>query len=61
VLAGGEIGGVVGALISVPVLAILRILWKRLTSHRSADVPAVRTVPIDASHGLTQSPPPTQS
>ena len=30
VLAGGEIGGVVGALISVPVLAILRILLRRL-------------------------------
>lgn len=30
VLAGGEIGGVVGALISVPVLATLRILWQRL-------------------------------
>ncbi len=30
VLAGGEIGGVVGALVSVPVLALLRILWVRL-------------------------------
>ena len=33
VLAGGEIGGVVGALISVPVVATLRILWKRMSSH----------------------------
>lgn len=30
VLAGAEIGGVVGALISVPVVAILRIFWRRI-------------------------------
>ena len=30
VLAGGEIGGVVGALVSVPVVAILRIVWRRI-------------------------------
>lgn len=30
VLAGGEIGGIVGALVSVPVVAILRILWRRM-------------------------------
>lgn len=47
VLAGGEIGGVTGALISVPVLALLRILWRRLGSHESADVPAIRVVPIN--------------
>ena len=39
VLAGGEIGGVVGALISVPAVATLRILWKRLTSEKGADAP----------------------
>lgn len=39
VLAGGEIAGVVGALISVPVVAILRILWKRMSSKDGADVP----------------------
>ncbi len=34
VLAGGEIGGVVGALISVPVVAILIIVWRRVrTAH----------------------------
>jgi predicted PurR-regulated permease PerM len=49
VLAGGEIAGVVGALISVPVLAILRILWKRLSSKQSADVPAVRAVAVDGA------------
>lgn len=37
VLAGGEMGGVVGALVSVPILALLRILWQRLTSKRSAE------------------------
>lgn len=31
VLAGGEIGGVIGALVSVPILAVLRILWLRLS------------------------------
>lgn len=30
VLAGGEIGGIVGALVSVPVVAILRIVWRRM-------------------------------
>lgn len=39
VLAGGEIGGVVGALVSVPVLALLRILWQRLTSKRGVEAP----------------------
>jgi predicted PurR-regulated permease PerM len=42
VLSGGEIAGVVGALISVPAIAILRILWRRLTSDRSADAPVTR-------------------
>lgn len=37
VLAGGEIGGVVGALVSVPVLAILRILWLRLGVKKDPD------------------------
>ncbi len=49
VLAGGEIGGVVGALISVPVLAILRILWRRMSSPQSADLPAVPSVPVPRS------------
>ena len=49
VLAGGEIGGVVGALISVPVLAILRILWRRMSTPQSPDIPAIPIVPVDAS------------
>ncbi len=36
VLAGGEIGGVIGALVSVPVMAILRILWRRLRAEEEA-------------------------
>ena len=39
VLAGGEIAGVVGALVSVPAVATLRILWKRLTSEKGVDAP----------------------
>ena len=39
VLSGGEIAGVVGALISVPAVATLRILWVRLTSEKGADAP----------------------
>src|ERR1700677_3330184 len=40
VLAGGEIAGVVGALVSVPAVATLRSLWKRLTSEKGVDAPA---------------------
>jgi predicted PurR-regulated permease PerM len=37
VLAGGEIGGVVGALISVPAVAGLRILWRRMSKYKPAE------------------------
>jgi predicted PurR-regulated permease PerM len=47
VLAGGEMAGVLGALISVPVVAILRILWRRISSHEDLDAPAVTVVPLD--------------
>jgi|SRR5579875_634478 len=39
VLAGGEIGGVIGALVSVPVLAVLRILWLRLSVMKDVETP----------------------
>ena len=39
VLAGGEIGGVIGALVSVPILAVLRILWLRLSVMKNVDEP----------------------
>ena len=46
VLAGGEIGGVVGALISVPVVAILRILWRRIrtTQEEGSDGAGLRAI-----------------
>jgi predicted PurR-regulated permease PerM len=48
VLSGGEIAGVVGALISVPAVATLRILWRRLTSEKGADAP-IAPVPAEMS------------
>ena len=45
VLAGGEIGGVVGALVSVPVMALLRILWRRLRDSRIDQEPTEITLP----------------
>ncbi len=41
VLAGGEIGGVVGALIAVPVAATIRILARRLRRSDAGNLPAV--------------------
>lgn len=41
VLAGGEIAGVVGALISVPVVATLRIIWRRM--HPNAPIEETRS------------------
>ncbi len=40
VLAGGEIAGVVGALVAVPVVATLRILWRRAGNTSPATSPA---------------------
>jgi predicted PurR-regulated permease PerM len=45
VLSGGEIAGFAGALISVPAVATLRILWRRLISEKGADAPVA---PISA-------------
>jgi predicted PurR-regulated permease PerM len=39
VLAGAEIAGVVGALISVPLVATLRIVWRRISSRRPEPSP----------------------
>ncbi len=47
VLAGGEIGGVVGALISVPVVAILRILWRRIRTTQEEGPEATGSRAID--------------
>ncbi len=43
VLAGGEIAGVVGALVAVPVVAALRILWRRIGNPTAP--PATATLP----------------
>ena len=40
VLAGGETGGIVGALVSVPVIAIVRILWRRMHPDTDKQVTA---------------------
>jgi predicted PurR-regulated permease PerM len=48
VLSGGEIAGVVGALISVPAVATLRILWRRLTNEKGADAP-IAPIPGETS------------
>jgi len=48
VLAGGEIAGVAGALVSVPAVATLRILWRRLTNEKGADAPIVPTVEVSS-------------
>jgi predicted PurR-regulated permease PerM len=39
VLAGAEIAGVVGALISVPLVAALRIIWRRVSSRKPQTTP----------------------
>jgi predicted PurR-regulated permease PerM len=40
VLAGGEIAGVVGALVSVPVVATLRIIWRRMQANSRLETPS---------------------
>lgn len=40
VIAGGEIGGVAGMFLSVPVIAALRVVWRRLRAFRSPAVAA---------------------
>jgi predicted PurR-regulated permease PerM len=37
ILAGGEIAGVVGVYLSIPIMAALRILWKRWQKYSEAD------------------------
>ncbi len=57
VLAGGEIGGVVGALVSVPVLAGLRILWHRLCVPAQAQADTDATATSAATAAATRSHP----
>jgi len=45
VIAGGEIGGPVGMFLSVPVLAALRVVWRRVRASRSGERPQKSSVP----------------
>ncbi len=49
VLAGGEIGGMVGALISVPVVAMLRIMWRRIRDAREFAEAQANPTPVPAT------------
>jgi predicted PurR-regulated permease PerM len=40
VIAGGEIGGPAGMFLSIPVIAALRIVWRRVRASRSGAAPA---------------------
>lgn len=51
VLAGGEIGGVIGALVSVPILATLRILWLRLSVMKNIEAPVTAVSPDSVPNG----------
>ena len=56
VLAGGEIAGVVGALVAVPVVATLRILWRRI-GNPSAPVGSAAAAPTTThARALPASP-----
>lgn len=52
VLAGGEIGGPVGAFLAVPIIAAARVLWRRL---RPAEVMAADSAPDDTAAPRTRS------
>lgn len=53
VLAGGEIGGVIGAFVAVPVLALVRILWIHLQSNEGTDKQT--SVQVRAGHAAVQT------
>ena len=38
VMVGGAVGGIVGVYLSIPLVATLRVVWRRLPSLRNADV-----------------------
>jgi len=42
VFAGGEVAGVIGVFLSIPVLATLRILWHAWQVHRKAPLSAAK-------------------
>lgn len=44
VLAGGEVGGIIGVFLSIPVMATLRIFWRRWRAYQHFDKTPVATV-----------------
>jgi predicted PurR-regulated permease PerM len=38
VMVGGAVGGIVGIYLSIPLVAVLRVVWRRLPSLKNADV-----------------------
>ena len=38
VMAGGAVGGIVGVYLSIPLVATLRVVWRRLPALRNADI-----------------------
>jgi len=36
VLAGGELGGVIGVFVSIPVMATLKIIWRTWQAYKSS-------------------------
>jgi predicted PurR-regulated permease PerM len=49
VLAGGEIAGVAGMFLSVPIIAAARIVWRRLSQNGGGAAPAATTGVTDGS------------
>jgi predicted PurR-regulated permease PerM len=47
VLMGGELGGVVGVYLSIPVVAAIRIVWVRWQKYSAVIAPAAPPVPAD--------------
>lgn len=50
VIAGGEIGGPAGMFLSVPAIAGLRVVWRRLHAYRLAAAPGAGTGATRSSH-----------
>jgi len=44
-MVGGALGGIVGIYLSVPLVAVLRVVWRRLRS-RAGRTPALISTPV---------------
>jgi len=47
ILVGGEIAGVIGVYLSIPIVAALRILWKRWSAYSDAPSAAASVIGAD--------------